>query len=278
VALIGPETLMERLHAEDLRLADVRWYLGQPGRGREAYAAGHIPGAVFVDLDHDLSAPSGPGRHPLPDPTPFARRLGELGFGDEHLIVAYDDVSGTVAARLWWMLDALGHARAAVLDGGLQAYVAAGGDLVTEVTAHPPARLTLASSWPRVVDRDELAARLGDLDLVDLRAGERYRGEVEPVDPAAGHIPTARSLPAGDLLEPGGRLLPGAELVARLRWEGARAERVMSCGSGVTACFGVLAHRVAGVPDPLVYPGSFSDWSRNGMPVATGPERGDPPA
>jgi thiosulfate/3-mercaptopyruvate sulfurtransferase len=292
VALISPEALIERLGSPTLRLADVRWSLGAPGRGREAYAAGHLPGAVFVDLDRDLSGPHGPGRHPLPEPRAFTERMSALGFGERHSIVAYDDASGTVAARLWWMLDALGHPDVAVLDGGLGAWLAAGGHLTVVVPAHPPTPLNLDRAWPRVIEREEVVARLGALDLVDLRAGERYRGEIEPVDAAAGHIPTARSLPATGLLDERGRLLPATVLAARLDPDGsaevrgtshaervpADAERVMSCGSGVTACFGALAHRVAGLADPLVYPGSFSDWSASGMPIATGPEPGEPGA
>ncbi len=117
--LISPEALAARLGEPDLRIADVRWYLGEPDRGRREYEIGHLPGAIFVDLDADLAAPAGPGRHPLPDPGVFADRLGRLGFGSEDFIVAYDDVLGTVAARLWWMLDNLGHERVALLDGGL---------------------------------------------------------------------------------------------------------------------------------------------------------------
>lgn len=283
MALISPESLRVRLGSPDLRLADVRWYLGRPDRGREAHAAGHIPGATFVDLDRDLSAPTGPGRHPLPDPRVFAERMADLGFGDQHAIVVYDDVSGGVAARLWWMLDALGHPDVALLDGGLGAWVAAGGQVVADVPAHEPVALTLAGAWPRVIDREVLAGRLGELDLVDVRAPERYRGEVEPVDPVAGHIPTARNVPTADLIGPDGRLLEADLLAARLSADGPPAarhatERVLSCGSGVTACLGILAHRVAGLSDPLLYPGSFSDWSRSGMPVATGPVPGAMPA
>lgn len=290
MALISPDGLRALVGSPDLRLADVRWYLGQPDRGREAYASGHIPGATFVDLDRDLSAPAGPGRHPLPDPGVFAARMFELGFGGRHSIVVYDDVSGGVAARLWWMLDALGHPGVTLLDGGLGAWVAAGGPVVTgeagafHEPASEPARLTLAEAWPRVIDREVLAGRLGEVDLVDVRAPERYRGEVEPVDPAAGHIPTARNVPTADLLGPDGHLLGADLLAARLSAAGVAgaergaAERVLSCGSGVTACLGILAHRVAGLPDPLLYAGSFSDWSSSGMPVATGSARGTMPA
>ena len=277
--LISPEHLVTRLDDPSLRIADVRWVLGDPARGRAEYDAGHIPGAVFVDLDRDLAAPSGPGRHPLPDPAAFATRLGEIGFGSDHFIVAYDDAFGTVAARLWWMLDNLGHTRVALLDGGLAAWREAGLPVSTE-PAHPtPAMLRLRDRWTNTVDRDELRSRLGSATLIDARAPERYRGETEPVDPRAGHIPGAVNAPAKLALGADGRFLPGAELVRRLD-DVAPADRpvIASCGSGVTACHTALAVRLAGRPDATLYPGSFSDWSRTDLPVATGPESGSPQA
>jgi thiosulfate/3-mercaptopyruvate sulfurtransferase len=278
--LINAEDLHRRLGDPRLRLADVRWYLGQPERGREEYLRGHLPGAVFLDLERDLSAPHGPGRHPLPDPVDLAHRLGALGFGDGHSIIACDDASGTVAARLWWMLDRLGHQDVAVLDGGLAAWLAAGGEMTADVPVYPPAHLTLEAAWRGTIEREELTGRLGAVDLVDLRAAERYRGEVEPVDRVPGHIPTARSLPATGLIGEDARLLSPDELAMRLR-AGTGRERgpndrqmAVSCGSGVTACLGALAARVAGLPDPLLYPGSYSDWSAAEMPIATGDEPG----
>lgn len=255
-----------------LRLADVRWYLGDQRRGREEYAAGHLPGAVFVDLDHDLAAPAGPGRHPLPDPRAFADRMGQLGFGDEHAIVAYDDSSGMVAARLWWMLMDLGHADVAVLDGGLASWTEAGGELTPILPTHLRTTLTVAEHWSHVVDRVDIRDHPEAYDLVDVRAPERYRGEAEPVDRVAGHIPGARNRPVRSLLDEDGRLLPSERLETLLRAEGSRAGRqgVMSCGSGVNACLGVLAARVAGMPQPLLYPGSYSDWTNAHLPVNTG--------
>lgn len=279
MTLISPEALADAIGDPDLRLVDVRWYLGQPGQGRAAYEAGHLPGAIFLDLDADLSAPSGPGRHPLPDPAAFARRLGALGIGPHDHVVAYDDTGGWVAARLWWMLDDLGHERTAVLDGGFPAWVAAGLPLTTEVPSWPPARLELADRWTKVVNRDELRARLGSVVLLDARAAPRYRGETEPVDPVAGHIPTALNAPTDGNLGPDGRFLPPGALAERFRALGCEGHQVVtSCGSGTSACHHSLAMRVAGLPDPILYPGSWSDWSRAGYPVATGPEPGDPPA
>jgi thiosulfate/3-mercaptopyruvate sulfurtransferase len=290
--LISAPDLLDlvRSGARDLRVVDCRWVLGQPGAGAAAYAAGHLPGAIHLDLDHDLADPHGygaPGRHPLPSPASFAATLGLAGIGDHDLVVAYDDVGGWVAARLWWMLDALGHADVAVLDGGIGAWTAAGGALTTEVpdiAAASPDALHLAEAWPRVIERDELRARLGSVVLLDARAAPRYRGETEPIDPVAGHIPTARNAPIeGNLAEADGRFRPPEELAARFRDLGAAGEDdapgpvVTSCGSGVSALHHALALRIAGLPDPILYVGSYSDWSRSGQPVATGPEPGEPP-
>jgi thiosulfate/3-mercaptopyruvate sulfurtransferase len=279
--IISPEALFAQLARPDLRIVDVRWVLGAPGGGRARYDAGHLPGAIFLDLDTDLAAPSGPGRHPLPDPSEFRERLEAAGIGSGDEVVAYDDVAGGTAARLWWMLDNLGHERAAVLDGGITAWEAAG----YPVTADPPparprAHLELRNAWTNITDRDAVAADLGSMVLLDARAAPRYRGEVEPIDRVAGHIPTAVNAPSTANLGPDGRLLDAAALAARFRDVGAdRTDRpvVTSCGSGVTACFTSLAMRVAGLPDPILYPGSYSDWTQSGLDVATGSEPGDPP-
>jgi thiosulfate/3-mercaptopyruvate sulfurtransferase len=273
MTLISPEALIARLGDPSLRIADVRWWLADPGKGRRDYADAHVPGAVFVDIDSDLVGASGPGRHPLPSPAAFAARMAELGFADDTDIVAYDDAGGSIAARLWWMLDDLGHPRVSVLDGGIHAWIAAGGPVTAEVPAHAPGRLTLVGAWSRTIDREALTARLGTVALVDVRAPERYRGDLEPIDPVAGHIPTAVSRPLAGNLGADGRFLGPADL--RLRYEPLGKEIVASCGSGVNACHAALAMRVAGLPAPLLYPGSYSDWSRTGMPVATGDEPGD---
>jgi thiosulfate/3-mercaptopyruvate sulfurtransferase len=279
--LVSVAELAAALDEPDVRVVDVRWVLGQPGTGRVAYDAGHIPGALYLDTDIDLVGADGPGRHPLPEPGVFAQGLAARGIGDSSFVVAYDDVGGWVAARLWWMLDDLGHDDVAVLDGGWQAWVAAG--LPTEAVepARPdaPAPLHLAPAWRKIIDREALKPRLGSLVLLDARAGERYRGEIEPIDPVAGHIPTARSAPTSGNLGPGGRFLPPGELRARFEGLGCFAPggTVTSCGSGVSACHNALAMRIAGLPDPLLYPGSYSDWSRSGELVAVGGDAGAPP-
>jgi thiosulfate/3-mercaptopyruvate sulfurtransferase len=278
--LISVDELAARLDEPRIRVVDCRWYLGRPGAGRAAYAAGHIPGAIHLDLDADLSAPTGPGRHPLPSPDDFAGRLGEAGIGNGHEVVGYDDVGGWVAARLWWMLDNLGFAAVRVLDGGWNAWLAAGLPVSTDARSYAPTSLTLGRAWSGVIDRAELKARLGSLVLLDARGAPRYRGETEPIDPVAGHIPTAVNVPTDTNLGPDGRFLPPAQLAAHFRALGAdpgAAEVVTSCGSGTSACHHSLAMRVAGLPDPILYVGSYSDWSRAGEPVATGPEPGRPP-
>jgi len=274
--LVTAAELRDRLIDPRLRLADVRWFLGQPGVGRQEYDAGHLPGAVFVDVERELVAAEGPGRHPLPDPVTFMRALETLGFGSEHAIVAYDQGGGTIAARLWWMLDALGHRDVALLDGGLPAWLAAGGELTTAIPGFPPAHLDLATAWPRTIDRTALTAGLEGLRVVDVRAPERYRGETEPIDPVAGHVPSAVNLPTTGNLGPDGRFLEPEALLMRFGTVNAPDRpTVVHCGSGINACHTAFAMRLAGLPDPLLYPGSYSDWSRSGMPVATGAEPGE---
>jgi thiosulfate/3-mercaptopyruvate sulfurtransferase len=279
--LITAGALTQRVEDPAVRIVDCRWYLGRPGEGRLAYDQGHIPNAIHLDVDGDLAADPevGPGRHPLPDVGAFVRRLEAAGIGDEHLVVAYDDVGGWVAARLWWMLDDLGHERVSVLDGGWQAWLAAGGAVSTETPGFPPAGLHVRGRWTRVIDRETLRSRLGEVVLLDARGGARYRGETEPIDAYPGHIPTARSAPTDANLATSGTFLAAPELAARyatLGADGTAGEVVTSCGSGVSACHDALALRIAGLPAPLLYPGSYSDWSRNGLPVATGPEAGLP--
>ena len=275
--LIDVDALAVAIDAATARVVDVRWYLDQPDGGTEAYRSGHIPGAVFMDLERDLATYPGPGRHPLPSRETFAATIGALGLGDDDLIAAYDDTSGSIAARLWWMLRDIGHARVAVIDGGIQAWEASGRPLETTTPDLLPAVMTVRPSLTRSIDRTALADRLGMVTLLDARAGERYRGEVEPIDPVAGHIPTARSVPLTENVAADLRFLPPSMLAARYRDAGVSADvdTVVYCGSGVTACHDILAMTVAGLPEPILYPGSWSDWSTAGMEVEVGesPER-----
>ena len=288
MSLISAAELAAVLDDPDVRIADTRWSLAAPAAGRAAYSGAHLPGAVFVDLDTVLAAPTGPGRHPLPDPAAFAAALGALGIGREHRVVAYDDAGGTIAARLWWMLDVLGHRGAFVLDGGIGAWRDAGLPLTTAVPAFGAAArwANLPPVWPRTIPREQLEPRLGALTLLDARVPERYRGEIEPVDVVAGHIPSAVNAPSAMFLGTDGRFLSPDTLAARFAAlgaagpPGAAAQQpvVVSCGSGVNACHLALAMRAAGLPDPLLYPGSYSDWSRSGKPIVTGDAPGGMPA
>jgi thiosulfate/3-mercaptopyruvate sulfurtransferase len=258
--------------AGDVVLCDVRWYLD--GRsGADAYRAGHIPGAVFVDLGRWLAGPASAaaGRHPLPTPEVFAEGMSSIGVGDESVVAAYDDAGGMVAGRLVWMLRVLGR-QAALLDGGLAAWT---GPVESGWNEPRPGFGFTARPWPagRLATADEV----GDLGegsvLVDARAGDRFRGETEPVDPRAGHIPGAVNLPfAGNLLSPGGFFRPAAELRARFEAAGIGpdADVVAYCGSGVSACHDLLALEMAGLGPGRLYPGSWSQWSSDpSRPVAT---------
>lgn len=275
--LVDTTWLSEHLDHEPLRVVDCRWYLADPDRGRAAYEAGHIPGAAYMSVDTDLSASHGPGRHPLPRPEVIADRLGALGIGDRSLVVAYDDAGGAIAARLWWMLRSIGHQRTGVLDGGIQAWVAAGGVLETTQPHWPPAVLSVLGA-SQTIDRTSLSERLGSVTVLDARAAKRYEGETEPVDAAAGHIPTAINVPTSANLGPDGQFLPPADLRRRYTEAGVRnaASTVVYCGSGVTACHDILAMEVAGFGTATLYPGSWSDWAASGGPVATGSEPGPP--
>ncbi len=260
-------------HRDGLVLADVRFFLdGRPGY--PAYLAGHVPGAVFVDLDADLAGPAGgsAGRHPLPTPEAFARALARRGIADTDPVVAYDDAGGCFAARLVWMLRATGH-DAALLDGGLAAW---SGPLETGGGRRPAATRTPVP-WPtdRVTSIDEvdgLRAR-PDAVLLDVRAPERFRGDVEPLDPRAGHIPGARSSPWVANLDTTGRFLPPDVLRAWFAALGVGEDTtvVVSCGSGVTACHTLLALELAGLPGAALFPASWSGWCNDpARPVALG--------
>jgi thiosulfate/3-mercaptopyruvate sulfurtransferase len=286
-------------------LLDVRWRLGGPP-GRELYQAGHIPGAFFVDLDLELAGPPGPGgRHPMPAASDFEAAMRHAGVDADRLVVVYDDADSTAAARAWWLLRYFGHPSVRVLDGGFRAWSAAGhaaesgpsggpgspGSIelpgTPSITPAPGTPLGDFSASPGhlpLLDADGAAALAGHGLLLDARAGERYRGETESVDPVAGHIPGAVSAPTAENVNADGTFRPAAELAARFAGLGATAADVVAggveigvyCGSGVTAAHETLALALAGIPAAL-YLGSWSDWITDpARPVATGPELGSP--
>jgi len=273
--LVSPAALAEEL-AEDRAsargpvLLDVRWRLGGPP-GLDSYQEGHLPGAVFTDLDRDLAAPPGPGgRHPLPDPAVFTRAMRAAGVSADRPVVVYDERDATAAARAWWLLRYHGHQDVRVLDGGYQAWLAAGLPVTQADPAATPGDFTARPGHLPVLDAAgaQEMARTGL--LLDARAGERYRGEHEPVDPVAGHIPGAVSAPTTGNVNPDGTFRSPAELASRFAALGAASAVGAYCGSGVTAAHEVLALALAGIPAAL-YAGSWSDWITDpARPVATG--------
>ncbi len=252
-------------------LLDCSFDLGDTGAGRRAWQQAHLPGAQYLHLDQDLAGEQHDaaghfrGRHPLPERAAFGQRLGQLGITPATALVCYDAQGGPYAARAWWLLRWMGHGDVSVLDGGVAAWRQAGGVMTAEAAALPAAAPypTLAAALP-TIGADALQSRLGRVRLIDARAAERYRGEVEPIDKAAGHIPGARNRFFKDNLAADGRFKSAALL--RAEWvpllAGDEASQVVQqCGSGVTACHNLLALAHAGLGDSVLYPGSWSEWS-----------------
>lgn len=285
MSLVTTGWLADRSSDPSIRICDVRWYLAGSGRsGRAEYEKAHIPGAVFVDLDIDLAGPDDgrAGRHPLPAPEAFAAAMGRLGIDGTVHVVAYDDAGGAAAARLWWLLRAHGHEQVSLLDGGWSAWLAEGRPTDPAPVTQVPRRFESRPVLRAALDLDGVRAAVrGGALLLDARAPERYRGETEPIDPRAGHIPGALNAPLAKNLEPDGRFLQPGELAVYYRGLGAdRLAVVASCGSGVTACHTLFALDHSGVapfPSARLYAGSFSEWSRRTeLPVATGEDPGEP--
>jgi len=273
--LVSPDWLREHLRDPDVRVIDFRWYL--TGRqGRDAYLGGHIPGAVFVDLDAVTG--EGPGRHPLPAKQQFQAEMRRAGVSASTRVVVYDDAGGSIAARLWFLLGWFGHGAQAVLDSGLQGW---GQPLETAVPMVPPGDFKARAPRRSRILAFEQVQRLagaggsrGGPVLLDARVGERYRGEHEPIDPKKGHIPGAVSAPWVDNLDADARFKSPEEL--RMQYEAlgvdGKGGAVVYCGSGVNACHDLLALEIAGITDVRLYAGSWSDWSHRDAPVATGPK------
>ncbi|MTD16491.1 sulfurtransferase [Nakamurella sp. YIM 132087] len=269
--LLDPADLAALLDGPDAAavvLLDVRWKVGA-GADHDAYLAGHLPGAVFVDLDRDLAGPAGTGgRHPLPDPAALQEVWRRCGIDDGDTVVVHDGHDGSAAVRAWWVARWSGLRDVRVLDGGLAAWT---GPLETGEVVPEPGTVTVAAGAMPVVDVSELDEPTAAGILLDARAAARYRGEFEPLDPVAGHIPGAVNLPFAELYTDDFRLRPAAELRQVFDAAGIRpaTPAVASCGSGVTACHLILAGRVAGV-ELALYPGSYSQWCALQRPVETG--------
>jgi thiosulfate/3-mercaptopyruvate sulfurtransferase len=273
--LIGAESLAELLGQARLRLFDCRFDLARPDDGRRRYLDEHLPGAVYADLNRDLSAPvtAGTGRHPLPSPAAFEARLRAWGVDGDSLVVACDDGNGMYAARLWWMLRWLGHDDVAVLDGGLRRWLQLGLPTTEEVPRPAPGSFVARPRPELAVDASTVLAAAR---VLDARAPERYRGEVEPIDAVAGHVPGARNHPFSLSLDAQGRFLAPDDLRESLAasLDGVPPRRAIAmCGSGVTACHLLLALEHAGLTGARLYSGSWSEWSSDpARPVRVGAE------
>lgn len=286
--VITPEALHARLGEANLVIADVRFILGQPDAGRTAYETSHLPGAVYLDLERDLSAPveAHGGRHPLPSAEAFAAAAGRAGIGADSVVVAYDDQGGAMASRLWWLLRYFGHDAVYVLDQGFAGWQAAGYEVTAALPNAAPARFEPAPRADWLADaarvREAVAARAGSADaggaarqavLIDSRDPARYRGEVESIDKKAGHIPGAINRPFTAGRDAEGRWKPAAAQRERFADLPQDAELIVYCGSGVTATPNVMALQEAGFTNVKLYAGSWSDWiSYEENPIATGEE------
>lgn len=281
--LIDIEKLLPNLDHPDWVIVDCRFDLTNPEWGFADYQRAHIPGAVYADLDHDLAGPrtATSGRHPLPTPEAFCTTMGRLGIGHPKQVVVYDTTGGSFAARLWWLLKLYGHASVAVLNGGFAAWTGQGLPTETGVHHNAPAYFHGQPNLRMVVSTEEMEkiVSAGQGKIIDARAPERYRGDVEPIDPIPGHIPGAINRFHQDNLDSHGYFLPGKILAAQFKAlvgeTPTREEIVAYCGSGVTSCHNLLAMSVAGLPMPRLYVGSWSEWIRDpSRPVARGENPG----
>jgi thiosulfate/3-mercaptopyruvate sulfurtransferase len=277
--VVDVETLAAHLGRSDWLVCDVRHQLADPSAGQRAYEAAHLPGAVFLHLDHDLSSPpdGSNGRHPLPDPGKLAQTFGRIGIDSATQVVVYDDAGGMIAGRLWWLLRWLGHDRVALLDGGFQAWLGAGQPTDNRIVARTPRNFEPALRDDMRVDAGAVLANLGAHShyVVDARSPDRFRGENEILDPVGGHIPGAGNRFFRDNLQADGRMK--SPEVLQSEWlaacGGFSTDRLIhQCGSGVSACLNMIALEHAGLPAGRLYAGSWSEWCTPGAnrPVATG--------
>ncbi len=273
--IVSQEWLLDRLGDSTVRVIDCRFQLMDPQAGRRAYERDHIPGAVYFDLEEDLSAPVGDhgGRHPLPDPQIFAEKLGSAGIDDSVTVVAYDDQRGMVASRLWWMLRYMGHEKVYVLNGTYTLWKEKGYPLTDEVSSNDSVRFVPRIRKDMVVNMERVRESIGrdDVIVIDSREGQRYRGETEPIDPVAGHIPGARNFFWGDCVREDGTWYDPSTQKTRFSGINDDAEILVYCGSGVSACPNILALSEAGYDKVKLYAGSWSDWcSYPDNPIAVG--------
>lgn len=279
--LVTTAWLARHLNDPKVRIVDTRWYLLSPSKGENDYHNAHIPNAIYLSVDRDLAAPPLPGattgRHPLPDALVFAETMMRAGIDSTTRVVAYDDAGGANAARLWWLLLYFGHQNISLLDGGLIRWVAEGRPLSAETPHFPRATFTARPNTAMVVSKEEMIrlARSPRALILDARAPERYRGETEPIDARAGHIPRAKSAPLSEHLvsSEDARFRNRQDLYARFDALGANDvdEVVAYCGSGVNAAAVLFALHLAGYPKARLYAGSFSEWSRDAeLPVIVG--------
>lgn len=276
--LISAQTLHQHIQTNNqtLRIIDTRFNLSKPDEGQQHYQQNHIPGAQYFHLDNDLSAPvqTHGGRHPLPDLNTFIQKLESAGISNGSHVVVYDDSAGMIAGRLWWMLKYLGHDNVQVLDGGLSAWIRAGYELSNDTPQFEKGVFTADIQSDKLVDVAYVKEQLDNPDvlLIDARAAARYRGDVEPLDKQAGHIPSALNLPFEDNLKDG-MYKPAEELAERYADAEEVEEIIVYCGSGVSATHNLIALAEAGYPHAKLYLGSWSDWSSyENNPVATGDE------
>ncbi|WP_020409524.1 sulfurtransferase [Hahella ganghwensis] len=275
---------LNKLEDTDLVIFDCRFALDQPDKGRQEYQRGHIPDAIYADLNQDLSAPvvkGVTGRHPLPDSETWQATLEHWGVKPDSKVIAYDDAGGAYAARLWWMLKWVGHHDVAVMDGGWNAWLEAGYPVTDDIPETTTSHYPVKTDNTMIVTASDLLNQLDtpNLIMLDARGEQRFRGEVEPIDPVAGHIPGAACHPFTNNLDSGGRFKSAEELRQGLRSSlpkainssGEQTKIVCYCGSGVTACNNILAATLAGMPMPLLYAGSWSDWiTDSNRPIALG--------
>ncbi len=268
--IIDPETLKLHLDDSDWVIIDCRFELLEPEWGFEDYQAGHIPGAVFADLNRDLAGPitATSGRHPLPADEFFRQTASRFGIDASKQVVVYDTVDGAFAARLWWLLQKFGHTRVAVLEGGLGTWQAKGYPISSGIETNSPAIFTGQPDYREVVSAADLIGMLhqADIRIVDARSKERFRGDDSPLDPINGHIPGSLNRDYHLNLDANGYFLPPAELHARfseLLGDVTPENTILYCGSGVTTCFQYLAMRISGFTGMRIYPGSWSEWIRD---------------